>query len=168
MEGHVATDIMLCRDIKRMRVVLRDESCDYTRLIEVLDRHDICVEVVDLARDAAHPASIVLTLLLRGSDMPRARLLVFECFDCFERPDGARDCEIACEESLAMVSILGFGISSDLAAVARIFELLDSSRIGIHELFASDDRVDCFVDPDSAELAASVLNHELGGHKQVA
>jgi aspartate kinase len=160
MESHVATDIMLYRDITRMRVVLRDERCDYTRLIEVLDRHDICAEVVDLARDTTHPASIVLTLLLRGSDMPRARLLVFECLD------GARDYEIACDENLAMVSILGFGISSDLTAVARIIELLDRSRIGVHELFTSDNRINCFVDPDSAELAASVLNHELGGHKQ--
>jgi aspartokinase len=162
MEDHVTTDVMLCRDVTRMRVVVRDERRDGTGLIEVLDENGVHANIVDLACDATHPACVVITLLLRGSDVPRAQLLIYEYLD------GVRDCEIACDHGLAMVSIQGFGISSDLAAVASIMRLLGRRSIGVHELSTSENRIDFFVDPDSADLAASVLNQELGGQGQAA
>jgi aspartate kinase len=162
MEGNLVTNITLARDIARIRIVAPSGKCDCAHLVEALEAQDIRVSGVDLARAPGSSASTEITLMLRQADVARARLLIYECLDSIHEYD------VQCENHLATVTIMGFGVSFDLAMVARIMSSLGQQRIGVHELATTEDRIDCFVDPEGAERALAVLHEEIGRRERVA
>lgn len=162
MEANLVTDITLARDLARLRIVVPGGQCDCARLVEMLEAQGIRVNGVDLASAAGSGPSTEITLMLRHADVARARLLVYECLDSVDEYD------VQCESELATISIVGFGVSFDLAMVARIMSSLGQQQIGVHELATSEDRIDCFVDPEGAERAVAALHEELGRQERVA
>jgi aspartokinase len=162
MEANPVTDIALARDLARIRIVAPSRTCDAARLVEVLEAQDIRVNGVDLASAPGSCPSTEITLMLRHADLARARLLVYEYFDSADKYD------VQCESELATISIVGFGVSFDLAMIARIMGSLGQQRIGVHGLATSEDRIDCFVDPEGAERALLALHEELSRQERVA
>ncbi|HWN71270.1 MAG TPA: hypothetical protein VNM90_26715 [Haliangium sp.] len=162
MEGNLVTDITLARNMARIRIVAPSGTCDCARLVEVLEAQGIRLSSVDVARASGSSASTEITLMLQQADAPRARLLIHECLGSIHEYD------VQCDNQLATVTIMGFGVSFDLAMVARIMSSLGQQRIGVHELATTEDRIDCFVDPDGAERAVAVLHEEIGRRQRVA
>jgi aspartate kinase len=162
MEGNLVTDITLARNTARIRIVAPRERCDCARLVEVLEAQGIRLSSVDVACASGSDASTEITLMLRQADLPRARLLIYECLGSIHEYD------VQCDNQLATVTIMGFGVSFDLAMVARIMGSLGQQRIGVHELTTTEDRIDCFVDPDGAERAVAILHQEIGRQERVA
>jgi aspartate kinase len=162
MEGNLVTDITVARNIARIRIAAPSGKCDCAHLVEVLEAQGIRVSSVDVARAPGPSASTELTFTLQQADVPRARLLIYECLDSILEYD------VQCDSQLATVTIMGFGVSFDLAMVARIMSSLGQQRIGVHELATTEDRIDCFVDPEGAERAVAVLHEEIGRRERVA
>jgi aspartate kinase len=162
MEGNLVTDITLARNTARIRIVAPRERCDCARLVEVLEAQGIRLSSVDVACASGSNASTEISLMLRQADLPRARLLIYECLGSIHEYD------VQCDNQLATVTIMGFGVSFDLAMVARIMGSLGQQRIGVHELTTTEDRIDCFVDPDGAERAVVILHQEIGRQERVA
>jgi aspartokinase len=162
MEANPVTDITLARDLARIRIAAPIDACDPARLVELLEAQGVRVRGVDLASAPGARPRAEITLVLRHADLARARLLVYEYFDA------AGEYDVQCESELTTISILGFGVSFDLAMIARIMGALGQHRAGVRELATSEDRIDCFVDPERAERAVMALHAALGREERVA
>jgi aspartate kinase len=66
--------------------------------------------------------------------------------------------EVAAEERIAKVSIVGVGMRSHAGVAQRMFDLLASEGIEIMMITTSEIRVSCVVDPKYGELAVRVLH----------
>jgi aspartate kinase len=162
MEGYLVTDITLARNTARIRIVAPRETCDCARLIAILEAQGIRLSSVDVACTSGSDASTEITLMLRQADLSRARLLIQESFG------SSHEYDVQCDNQLATVTIMGFGVSFDLTTVARVVGSLGQQRIGVHELTTTEDRIDCFVDPEGAERAVAILHQEIGRRERVA
>jgi aspartate kinase len=66
--------------------------------------------------------------------------------------------EVAGEERIAKVSIVGVGMRSHAGVAQRMFDLLADEGIEIMMITTSEIRVSCVVDPKYGELAVRVLH----------
>ncbi|WP_428266994.1 ACT domain-containing protein [Haliangium sp.] len=160
METDFVTHITVERS--RARIVLTVHEAHWANLVEELEASDVPVDSIDLSY-AHHQTPIVqLMLTLDTAELARVRMHIQA------RLGDAGEYDFAQEGELALVSLIGHGVSSDLAIADKVMATLAAQGIGVRELSTREDSIACLVAPESADRAAIALQRAFGLHEQAA
>jgi len=97
-----------------------------------------------------------MTFTVPHADFKKAMELVQKTADAI----GAR--EVAGDETIAKVSIVGLGMRSHSGVASKMFQALSQEGINIQMIATSEIKVSCVVDAKYTELAVRVLHDAFG------
>ena len=72
--------------------------------------------------------------------------------------------QLAWDDTIAKVSVVGVGMRSHAGVARRMFELLASENINIQMISTSEIKISCVIDEKYAELALRTLHDGFGLH----
>jgi len=97
-----------------------------------------------------------ISFTVESENLARTTLVLDELRSAFGNP------EVAVEENLAKVSIVGAGMISNPGVAAQMFATLADAGISIKMVSTSEIKVSCVVDKDLAHRAVQGLHHSFG------
>ncbi|MEM9213626.1 MAG: aspartate kinase [Cyanobacteria bacterium P01_F01_bin.150] len=150
-------------DRKQARVAIRhipNRPGMAARIFELLAEHHISVDTIIQSQrcqmDSDQPADIAFTVA-QGDSEKAKELLSSIAPDLGCAPD-----DIAVDEAIAKVSVVGIGMISQPGVAAKMFEALSQENINIQMITTSEIKISCVVSEDQGVDALKLVHAAFG------
>jgi len=155
METVLVSGVTYNRDEAKISVKgVPDQPGAAAKLFTPLSEANITVDMI--IQNASDGGVTDMTFTVPHADFKKAMELVQKTADAI----GAR--EVAGDETIAKVSIVGLGMRSHSGVASKMFQALSQEGINIQMIATSEIKVSCVVDAKYTELAVRVLHDAFG------
>ncbi|TAL15926.1 aspartate kinase [bacterium] len=124
------------------------------RIFGALAEHNIVVDVI--VQDIGESGKASITFTVPKADLTKALEVIKPCADEL----GAK--EIATDNSIAKISVVGVGMKSHAGVAAKMFKVLAAEGVNILMISTSEIKVSCVIEAKYTELAVRVLHTAFG------
>ena len=131
-----------------------DQPGTATKVFAPLAEAGIVVDMI--VQNVSHKGHTDITFTVGKADAKRAHKIM----DKVASKVGAQ--QIAVDESIAKVSIVGSGMRSHAGVAAKMFQILSDEGVNIQMISTSEIKISCVVDEKYGELAVRVLHTGFG------
>ena len=156
-KGMVVRGIAHDMNVAKMAVVgVPNRSDNLQRVFQALAKENCNVDII--VQSVVHNDVSDISFTITRDDLAKA----VEVLEALREELGAA--EIACEENLAKVSIVGAGMISNPGVAADMFYFLTEAGMSIRMVSTSEIKVSCVIDAVDALRAVAVLHAGFGMH----
>lgn len=151
MEKMLISGVATDKNIAKISVSgMKNEPESTFKLLNLMAGNNLNIDVMIQSLD--HNGTKTLTFTVARADM----LVTMKLLE--EHKEVLGNVEIACQEDVAKVSVVGAGVSANAGVAAKMFEALSGAGINTDMITTSEIRITAVVREDEAEIAMRAVH----------